>query len=331
MKRLVLFIVLALCLDRLIGAGLSVLERRTQAGDRSGALNYALTRDAGILVLGSSRAKYQIMPAVLSRKLGVTAFNAGLKGQDFLYSVMLFDLWKMRHEPPRALVLTIEMESLIERESEVAAAQIVAPHIDESELVREVLYSASPYKPIEYQLRAYRYNGQVFSILRHFRTRVDPRADGFEAGVGQYNPNSDEGTVVNALDQHITQMEMAGRPYSGQKLRYLRSLAEWSSHHGSRLFLVHTPLYRQDHDAHALWMSRLRAVVATLPGTEIVDLCTESHPELFAGKPEIYLNQNHLNGAGAEILSELLAQRMAVSLAQSPGIPRDEQRSRTGP
>src|SRR5262245_14229524 len=144
MKGVVVFVLLLVLLDQGLGSVLGRIQRQTFTGDRGGLLNYALTQEPQVLVLGSSRAKYHIKPSVLTEKLGLTAYNAGLNGQDFLYSVMLYDLWKRRHLHPRILVLTIDIESLIPRETEVNAAHILAPYQDESPLVAEILYSASP-------------------------------------------------------------------------------------------------------------------------------------------------------------------------------------------
>jgi len=314
MKRVVLFLVLALVLDVILGTTFGLLDRRTFTGDRDGSLNYALTKDAELLVLGSSRAEFHVMPAVLSRRLGMSAYNAGLKGQDLLYSMMLFDLWKGRHPAPRAIVMTVDVESLIERPTEVAAAQFIAAHIDDSELVREVLYSASPFKRYEYLSRAYRYNGQVLSLLKHARERPDPSYDGFAISPGQLDPESDRG-VLNALDQDRTQLAMAEAPPSPRKVAYLRSFVSENAARGTRVFLLHTPLYRQDAAAHRLWRSHLDAWVSTLTGVEVIDLCTDAHPELFAEKPELYRNLNHLNARGAEILTNALADELQQRLS----------------
>jgi hypothetical protein len=310
MKRVAFFILLTVALDVTLGAVLGALDRRTFSGDRGGLVNYALTKDADTLILGSSRAEYHLMPSVLDRKLAGTSYNAGLKGQDLLCAVMLYDLWKRRHPTPRAVVLTIDVESLLARPTEVAAAaQLMAPYLDESALVREILYSGGTFKRVEYFSRAYRYNGKVLSIAKHLFSPPAPDFDGFSISPGALDPVTDVG-VLNALDQDETQLQMAQRSFSPRKVAYLREFAQEITGHGGRLFLLHTPLYRQDEAAHRIWMSNLEPIVRSLPGVEIVDLCTATHPEVFANKPELYRNLNHLNQRGAEILSGMLAEEL---------------------
>jgi hypothetical protein len=305
MKRVIVFALLVVLLDRGLGSIIARIQRQSFTGDHGGLLNYALTQEPKVLVLGSSRAQFQIMPSVLTKELGLAAYNAGHKGQDFLYSVMLYDLWKRRHPPPKILVLTIDIESLIPRATEINTAHIVAPYLDESPLVREILYSGGPFERFQYLSSTYRFNGAVLSLAKHAFNRPPPSYDGFAVGAGALDPARETG-VLNALDQDRTAAEMAHVPFSPQKLGYLRALAEETARNGTRFFVVHTPIFRQDEAAHQVWVQKLQATLAGMPGVQFVDLCITTHPELFT-RPELYLNLNHLNAAGSEILTALLA------------------------
>jgi hypothetical protein len=309
MKRVVLFALLVVSLDAGLGWAFGQLYRRTFTGGRGGLLNYALTKDTDVLVLGSSRAQYQVMPTILRQRLSMTAFNAGLLGQDFLYSVMLYDLWKRSHPAPRAVLLQIDIESLLKRESELEGVQILSPYLGESALIREVLYSADPYKRFEYWSRAYRYNGKAFSIARNLFAHPDFESDGFIPAIGTFNPVTDA-TVTNALDQDATALEQAEQPFWDRKVRYLRELAEDVSRQHGRLFLFHTPLYAQDAGAHRIWAGRINALLDHLPGVEFIDICEATHPETFAGRPALYHDVNHLNAQGAIVLTNLLADEL---------------------
>jgi hypothetical protein len=316
MKRVLVFVLLVVSLDVGIGSMLGRLYRLTLTGERGGLTNYALTKDVDVLVLGSSRAQYHVMPSILREKLSMTAFNAGLKGHDFLYAVMLFDLWKRRHAPPRAILLQVDIESILERDGELEAAQIFAPYLDESGLVREVLYSADRYKRFEYMSRAFRYNGKAFVIARNLFAHPDPRFDGFVAALGTLKPTT--GTkFLNALDQDATALELARRPFWDTKIHYLRELAEYALQHQTRLFLLHTPLYQQDPVAHRTWANRIESLIAGLPGVAFVDICEATQPETFARRPDIYSDVNHLNARGAAIFSNLLASQLHARLVIS--------------
>lgn len=320
--RLLTFLLLVVVADRGAAALLERLSKRIFTGERGGLTNAALHANADVLVLGSSRAQFQIMPAVLHSELGVEAYNAGLKGHDLLYSALLAELWRARHPAPRAYVLNIDVESLLVREREHAAAGLLAPFIDESVSVREVLYAMGPFKPAMYLSQSYRYNGRVFPILKNLlHTRSNGASqDGFLAAKGVFDANSavprygmnDLPSVGAPSAAAAVQSSQA--PYSALRVQLLRRLALRAQSDRARLFLVHTPIWGLPPEAHANFMRRLHDVTDDLGSVEVLDLCEVAYPELFAGRADLRYDFNHLNEAGARILSELLARRMRVSL-----------------
>jgi hypothetical protein len=316
MKRVALFVVLAVVVDFALGAALGRLFRRTMTGANGGLTNYALTRDAEVLVLGSSRAQYHVMPRVVREELGLSAYNAGLRGHDLLYSLMLYDLWKRRHPNPRAVVVHVDIESLLRRENELGAVQILAPYLDESPLVREVLYEGSPFKRLAYLSRAYRYNGKVLPIFKNLFQQPPPGFDGFLVAEGVIDLG-DPRRERNALDQDQAAVVQAEKEFWEPKVQYLRALAEESARQGTRLVLLHTPIYEQDARAHQIWMARLQKLLATIPGVELIDICEATHPEVFVGHPELYFNTNHLNGKGATVFSRMFARELGQRLGRS--------------
>lgn len=304
MRKILIFLILTVLLDRGLGAALGYVHSRSYTGDRGGLLNYALLQEPQILVLGSSRAQLHIMPSVLTEKLGMTAYNAGLKGQDFLYAVMLYDLWKRRHPPPRVLILTVDIESLIHRDTEINTAHLMAPHMDDSSLIREILLSENVFKPLVYLAHTYRFNGSAISLANHAFRRPPNGYDGFIVSPGALDPVREAG-VLNALDQDRTGLEMARDSFSLKKLRYLKELAAEAARNGTSLFLVHTPIFRQDERAHTIWAEKLRKALSDMPGAKFIDLCVATQP-VFS-RHELYRNLNHLNRAGAELMTGMLA------------------------
>src|SRR5947209_5284301 len=115
---LIAVVVLVVGMDIGLGAALERLYRKTRTGESGGLINDALTHSAQVLLLGSSRMRHHAMPSVLNQKLSLTAFNAGMDGQDFLYAVMLFDLWQRSNPPPKAIVLNVDSDSFQKSDEE---------------------------------------------------------------------------------------------------------------------------------------------------------------------------------------------------------------------
>src|ERR1051325_208145 len=177
-------------IDVALGLSFNPLYRKTRTGETGGLINDALSRHAQVLLLGSSRMRHHAMPAVLNHKLSLTAFNAGMDGQDFLYAVMLFDLWQRSNPPPSAIVLNIDPDSFEKSDEELQRAGIFSFYYDESPLVRRILNERSRFERLKFLSRAYRANGKVFAIGKNLFRHPTPDFDGFEPLSGHLSPQT---------------------------------------------------------------------------------------------------------------------------------------------
>lgn len=316
MRRAAIFVLLAVALDLAGGAALDRLFRRVRTGDAGGLLNYAIEKDADVLVLGSSRARHHFVPAILSEKLGLTVFDAGLDGHEFLYGAVLLDLWRRTHAPPRAIVVHVDAHSLLRNEDELQKAALLAPYVDESERAREVLYARGRYERLKLASRLYRFNGKALSIAKNLFERPDPGFDG-------YVPLERTRTAAELPRRpHGEAMRIAATPYWELKVRYLEEIAAWCAANGTRLFLVHSPTWLEDREARDLWQGRLARLVAGWPAVELVDVSDATFPREFAGRAELYDDAHHLNARGAALFSSIVGDLLRERLPPPAGAPR---------
>jgi hypothetical protein len=301
MRRFFIFIgvaALIVIMDITVGASLGWLYRKTRTGETGGLINDALTRHAQVLLLGSSRMRHHGMPAVLNRKLSLTAFNAGMDGQDFLYAVMLFDLWQRSNPPPTAIILNIDSDSFEKNDEELQRAGVFSFYYDDSPLVRQILNQRSRFERLKFLSRAYRANGKVFAIAKNLFSHPDSDFDGFEPLSGQLSPQT-----VPARHETVPTLT----EFWSLKVECFKRLADYCTQHGTRLVLVQSPRFREDTRAHDAWVNVLSQFLASYPAVEFVDLSACAHPDVFQEKPELFKDGSHLNTHGAEIFSTMLA------------------------
>jgi hypothetical protein len=306
---------LIVIMDIALGASLGSLYRKTHTGECGGLINDALSRDAQVLLLGSSRMRHHGMPAVLNRKLSLTAYNAGMDGQDFLYSVMLFDIWQRSHAPPKAVVLNIDPDSFEKSDDELQRAGVFSFYYDGSPLVRQILNQRSRFERLKFFSRAYRANGKVLAIFKNLFSHPAPDFDGFEPLSGHLSPQT-----LGAPSESVPTLQ----EFWSLKVQCFTRLADYCTKHGSRLVLVQSPCYREDAQAHDAWVNVLSQFLASYPDVEFVDLSTCAHPNIFRDKAELFKDCSHLNAHGAEIFSTMLAEALQakphsrVTMASSP-------------
>jgi hypothetical protein len=308
MRRLYTFIgvaVLIVVMDIALGASLSRLYRLTHTGESGGLINDALSRHAQVMLLGSSRMRHHAMPTVLNRKLLLAAYNAGMDGQDFLYAMMLFDLWQRSNAPPKAIVLNVDPDSFQKSDDELQRAGIFSFYYDDSPLVRQILNERSRFERLKFLSRSYRANGKVLAIAKNLFAHTEPDFDGFEPLSGCLSSQT-----VPAPCESIPMLTEFWR----LKVECFTRLADYCTRHGTRLVLVQSPRYREDPHAHDAWVNVLTQFLANYPKVEFVDLSACAHPDVFRDKPELFKDGSHLNVHGAELFSAILAETLQTSL-----------------
>ncbi len=308
MKRFLLIAILLIGLDQALGLLLSRLYLHTTSGKTGGNINGILQQKADVLILGSSRARHHVVPAILEDSLSVSVFNAGLDGHDFLCAVMLFDLWTRAHPPPKVILLHVDPVSLLNYQRELERTIIFSGYFRESDRVRSILVMRGKYEWLKYLSSSYRFNGKVLPIIKNLIMSPDPTSHGYVGLKG-----SPQSGVRQAVDlTRITTDEYAN-PFWDLKLSYLAELARYSKANGTRLILFHSPYPQEDLSTVAEWSRRLAALQSSYEGVEFLDLAARAH-EIFVGRADLFWDKSHLNSKGAEIFSTLLAAEVGQRL-----------------
>lgn len=303
-KSLAVYAVLLVLLDQLLGAGLTVLFRRVRTGDSGGKLLLALDQRPDVLVLGSSRALHHVDGAQLGQALGQTVYNAGVNGQETFYAYLLLQLWAARGLPvPKRVLLQIEPTSLHPMVGELAAVALFGPLMDESPAIRDVLYSRSRWEPLKYLLKTYRFNGRVLAVLRNQVRTVQGRADGYDPLDGGLPAGTPPKPELLATQQ------AQAAPMDPAKVRLITEMQAWCRSHHSQLVLFHTPTWRDDGIAHAALVSHVAELQRQIPGLGWIDLSRHVRPGL-ADRPELYVDEGHLNREGAQRATAELARQL---------------------
>jgi hypothetical protein len=221
-----------------------------------------------------------------------------MDGQDFLYAVMLFDLWQRSNPPPKAIVLNIDSDAFQKSDEELQRAGVFSFYYDDSALVRKILNERSRFERLKFLSRAYRANGKVFAIVKNLLAHPAPDFDGFEPLAGHLSPDT-----VGLRHENVPTLA----EFWSLKVDCFKGLIDYCRKHGTRLVLVQSPRYREDPQAHDAWVKVLSQFLASYPQVQFVDLSACAHPEVFRDKAELFKDGSHLNTQGAEIFSTMLA------------------------
>src|SRR6201985_2668444 len=98
-KNAVIFIVVLVALDQLIGYGVKQFYFHQKKGVFA-EMTYPLDNTkADVLIFGSSRALHHYSSQTIARGLGMTCYNTGSNGQKLPYSTALQEVILKRYQP----------------------------------------------------------------------------------------------------------------------------------------------------------------------------------------------------------------------------------------
>jgi hypothetical protein len=301
LRSILLFVLLLILLDQLVGRTFRILYFRTRAGEGGGLINFALQQNPEILILGSSRAKHHFDPEILSKTLSMSAYNAGINGQDFLYASMLLDVRRQVGAAPKMILFHIDPNSFGENADEITKAKVFSYYLERSAVVRATLFRTFAER-LKYLSLSYRANGKVLPILSNLKSRPES-TNGFVALKGAMK-------VPVGYDRPTP----AAWPL---KLKFLDEIVKNCRATSSRLFFVSSPRFLTDEierKEHQVWRAQMTEMLKPYPEVELIELNSFTHPDTFQ-RSELYRDSGHMNSAGAEIFSRLLAADLQRRLA----------------
>lgn len=287
MKRflinLLIFGVLLFVCDRLAGFGMRWMESHARSGQSLKNYEISATAMPDILILGSSRSTHHYVPQLIENVRGEDVYIAGQDGNGV---VMMWPVMRYMAERkmPRLVIYDLTSAFDIFEDSPEKYLRYVRPLWGRNQAVDSIISEIDAVEPLKLVSCAYRYNGSLPSLVKGLR--------GGEVFVDGYSPLEGEFKVGNEANTAISTQEA-----SALKLRFFDEMMDFASVRGIDMLFVISPTY----DAKPTSEYKVLKDKIAAHGFEVVDLGTDT---AFAGHTELFKDPDHLNSAGAKILTE---------------------------
>ena len=311
----VVFGVIALGADRAIAwafaRAMPWASSRGGCGSSGDGTAYAsLAQRADVVVLGHSRARHDYDTGVLRDRLGATVFNAGKNGQGLWYSRGMVDLLTRAYHP-RAFVVDIDPQSIVYQPRDHAAIAFLAPQMDQSPVVRELVLGQSTLEPVKYLSRSFRFNSRLVLMMD---TAFVP--DTSDAGFSPLTRRLDPDRDVDASESWGSKPWL---PDAGLEAMLAAMLREARAE-GVGVYLVTSPTWRREGglDPRQPPLIERIAAIAAAEGVPWLRVSAEEYPEF--GGPELFADGTHLNEIGAARFTEIVSEWL---IAQGVGVSRE--------
>lgn len=306
MKRIITLIVVLLLItftcDRIIGYVLSeMILPKTISGESIGAVNYLLKKKKNIdfLVMGSSRARCQVNPALMKDIYDANGYNAGNSGVGgTIYNNLLLNLLIDKGIVPKLLIFETDPYPYFTTNDENINPEISSmyPFMTESDRLKKLIEKNTSYaEKVKLQMHVYRYNGKILRIINHYLKRNTVEDNyGFEAVIGKIDTTTF--TIKNNVndEQHFSRI----------KMQAMKDIIQTCKENNIRLVVLFPPSFRNT------WFSKActDSIIHFLQNESIRDIYDLSDirktPSLQSDT--LWKNATHLNDKGASILSSIL-------------------------
>lgn len=301
--RLLIFSLVLIALDRTIHMLLLAAMRQTEVGKESGGMvNKVRSTRAEVVVLGSSRANRHYDPEVLGKTLHATVYNAGCDGQGLPYMRGLADL-VMKTYTPSLLLLNVDPSSVATGQVFFDRMVTLAPFMDESPVIRELIYSRGFFEPVKYLSRSFRFNGKVLPIIRNQGSKET--MNGYRPLYETLKPTEHD-TAAPPEGSTRSQM-LAANPRMVELLLQIIRSAEKA---GTRVALATSPRWRADGKVDPAECNLLAFLndLCLSEGVPYIVVTQENTPAFRS--PILFADRDHLNAKGAKLFSQELADQL---------------------
>ena len=281
---------------------------KTISGESTGSVNYLLQKkkNADFIILGNSRAKHQIDPALLSNVYNGNGFNAGINGVGgIVYNDILLHLLLSKGLKPKMIILEADAYPYFTTKDEIIADELIPlyPFINESETLRRFIKKNTGYtEKFKLLFHSYRYNGMFFRVLfNYIKQNSVTDNNGFEGLQGTFD------TTGFKVSDDLSKPQL----YSQLKLNTLVDIVQTCTTNNIKLVVVFAPSYKnstflKEGTDMMIELLRKNGVTAVYDFSAI-----EKIPLLQSNS--MWKNAIHLNKDGAIIFSRKLNEVMTLT------------------
>lgn len=256
-------------------------------------LIYSITNSKDdIIVFGSSRAKHHYNTKMITDSLGISSYNFGNGGQNIYYHEILLRNLLESHTPKVVILelMTIDFQNT-PPQWEKDKLNVLLPFSEYSMIIDKELKKLDKYHKIKSIINSYKFNSQVYKIIRNNFLPYNNHLNGYIPIVG--NSWSKQIQIDNSKIDSLN--------YDDQKIQKIYSFIETCFERNITIYLCVSPVFL-DYENNSPYANFIKDLEVKY-GLKTFQFL--NHPE-FNSKPEYFKDPLHLNSSGAKKFTEVL-------------------------
>jgi hypothetical protein len=256
-----------------------------------------------ILFIGSSRTHTSINPKIIDSITGHTSYNAGIEGGNLLEFLMTFKGYLQNHQPPKILVLTLDVNSLsLDRKffNYLQYFTVLNNRIVDSTLSSNGINTFVPkYLPV---VRLLKYDEMTRSqVINGLRGRNEIREGEFDYKGYLSNTNLCTDTTKEYPLEVIN--------ISGKALNDLMEFTKVCEATNTRLVMTYAPEYKFRLQKSFTNFSQAISLIDAVSKKKSIPFYRDDYLNI-CNNPCFFANYGHLNTIGAMEYSKIIGARI---------------------
>jgi hypothetical protein len=295
--KIVVFIFIVAIIDKGLGHILSKLYFSQKEGEIH-SLNYVLSDcNADILIFGNSRAQHHYDSHIISAALNMSCYNAGEDGGHcIIFPYAQIKIITERYSPK---IIILEFSGINNFPGAYDRLSILLPYYKEYPEIRSLIQLRSRFERIKLMSSIYPFNSDVIDILR-FHTNIPEDFNGYIPLKKTLNVD-----LLKPEPEVVRQSEIRTQVADTNMVNALENIIHTCKRKNISLFIITSPNFHSVNEKQG----------PLSPGTELaqaiirrnqVNYFDFSFDPVFAGHPELFADEVHLNEEGATIFSNMV-------------------------
>lgn len=243
-----------------------------------------------ILILGSSRAECHFVPSIIKDSTGLTVYNCGIGGADFLFSEIQLKESLKRYKP-KLIVLEASPNSffLVNGEDRL---KVLLPFYNRDTLIYNALTRGNFFERIKFISSIYPYNSTIGASVRGVFKRSIDTLMGFVPVYGR---------VDSVHEANYMNFYYKDRQITDSDLNSFRQIINICNENKISLIIISTPVYFMSSNYYNL-ETRIKEYCSAYG--DKVHFFNYTDFKKTKGRKDLFYDNFHLNERGARIFSQ---------------------------
>jgi hypothetical protein len=288
LRKLLVFVSLIVLIDFGIGLVLKKLVLTIDSGFY-GVVNNAVQDTSKIFILGSSRAQNHYNSSLISKKTGLSCFNAGIGGQGILSNYAILKE-RLKRNKPDIVVLDIAPVIMIDSKQNEKLNKF-SPFMGSYKAFDEVLIYSPNYK-LANVIQTYKFNSSLYDML--FGLTTERKSDNYTPIEGKLK-NVERQNESIIIDEDILSLQIT----------FIEKMKRLCAQEDVVFVCVISPSFMKSTDVSEL----SKAYVEIIKHFSVKDFIMFDFYNMPAISDDdaLFKDVNHLNAMGSNIYSDLFA------------------------